>query len=341
MRTDSQSRSAQRATPQGALRALAATIALPFAFAAFAFGLAASASAETWPSRPVRVIVAYPPGQSTDIATRYFAARLSAALGQQFVVENKPGAFGNIGTAYAARQTPDGYTLLMSASGPHAINPALYDNVGFDPEKDFEPIVATAVIPMMISANPSLGVNTLSDLIQLAKSKPDKIDVGLASVSAKLVFEMLKQRGVPLFPVNFKGSAEAMTALLGNQVPVLIDTAAATRTQFGKIKPLAVTSPTAMTALPDIKSAAEQGLAGFNVTAWNALVVPRGTPAEVKERLTLEMRKILALPETAKTLSDLGFEPAPEMKQDELVAWIHAERQKYGDIIKAAGIKPE
>ena len=306
-----------------------------------AVALATGAWADTWPNRPVKIIVAYPPGQSTDIATRYFATKLSAALGQQVFVENKPGAFGNIGTAFAARQTPDGYSILMSASGPHAINPALYDNVGYDPEKDFEPIIATALIPMMISANPSLGVSTLPELIQLARTKPDKIDVGLASVTAKLVFEMLKQRGVPLFPVNFKGSGEAMTALLGNQVPVIIDTAAATRPQLSKIKPLAVTSPKAMTLLPEIKSAAEQGLAGFSVTAWNALVVPRGTPADVKERLTIEMRKILALPETAKTLSDLGFEPAPDMKTDELVAWMRAERQKYGDIIKTAGIKPE
>ena len=316
-------------------------MALRSIIAALALAMTAGAWADTWPSRPVRILVAYPPGQSTDIATRYFAMKLGVALGQQVFVENKPGAFGNIGTAFAARQAPDGYTLLMSASGPHAINPALYDNIGYDPEKDFEPIIATAVIPMMISASPALGVNSLPELIQLAKSKPDKIDVALASVSAKIVFEMLKQRGAPLFPVNFKGSGEAMTALLGNQVPVLIDTAAATRSQLGKIKALAVTSPKAMTALPDIKSAAEQGLTGFSVTAWNALVVPRGTPADVKERLTFEMRKILALPETAKTLSDLGFEPAPDMKYDELVAWMRAERQKYGDIIKAAGIKPE
>ena len=306
-----------------------------------AVALATGAWADTWPNRPVKIIVAYPPGQSTDIATRYFATKLSAALGQQVFVENKPGAFGNIGTAYAARQVPDGYSILMSASGPHAINPALYDNIGYDPDKDFEPIAATAVIPMMISVSPALGVNSLPELIALAKLKPDKIDVGLASVSAKIVFEMLKQRGAPLFPVNFKGSGEAMTALLGNQVPVLIDTAAATRSQLSKIKALAVTSPKAMTALPDIKSAAEQGLTGFSVTAWNALVVPRGTPQDIKDRLTIEMKKILALPETAKTLSDLGFEPAPDMKHDELVAWMRAERQKYGDIIKAAGIKPE
>lgn len=302
---------------------------------------AAAHAADVYPSHPVKMIVAYPPGQSTDIASRYFANKLSAALGQQVYVENKAGAFGNIGTAYAARQPADGYTLLMGASGTHAMNPALYENPGFDADKDFEPIAATAIIPMMVSVNPALGVNSMAELITLAKSKPDKVDVAVPSVTAKLVLEMLRQRGVPLFGVAYKGSGDAMTAVLGNQVPVLIDTVAATRAQFGKVKPLAVTSSKAMSALPDIKSAAEQGLSEFSVTAWNVLMVPAGTPAPVKERLATEMRKILALPETSKALQDLGFEPAPPMNATELLAWTRAERQKYGEIIRAAKMKPE
>ena len=218
--------------------------AVPFAIPlTLGLGLMAVGSAEaqgpSYPNRPIRIIVAYPPGQSTDIATRYFAAKLGTALNEGVVVENKAGAFGNIGTAYAARATPDGYTLIMGASGTHAINPALYDNVGFDAEKDFEPIVATAFIPMVISAHPSLNVNSLPELMQLAKSRPGKIDVALPSVTAQLVFELLRQQNVPLFPIKYKGSGEAMTALLGNQVPVLIDTVAASRAQFGTIRPLA------------------------------------------------------------------------------------------------------
>jgi len=311
------------------------------AAAPLALVLAGAALAQAYPDKPIRIIVAYPPGQSTDIATRYFAAKLSTALNQGVVVENRAGAFGNIGTAYAARATPDGYTLIMGASGTHALNPALYDNTGFDAEKDFDPIAATAFIPMVISVNPSSNINSLAELIQLAKTRPDKIDVAVPSVTAQLVLETIKLQKVPLFAIKYKGSGEAMTALLGNQVPVLIDTVAASRAQFGKIKPLAVTSAKPMSALPDIKSAAQQGLDGFDIVAWNALMAPRGVPAEIRERLATEMRKILALPETVKTLHDLGFEPAPPMDHNQLVAWLRAERTNAAATIRAANMKVE
>jgi len=315
-----------------------ARMALPLMLAALG---ASSAVADTWPDKPIRIVVAYPPGQSTDIATRYFATKLSQALNQGVVVDNRPGAFGNMGTAYAARATPDGYTLVMGASGTHAMNPALYDNIGYDAEKDFEPIIATAFIPMVISVNPSLKVNTLQELIALTRAQPDKINVALPSVTAQLVMEMLKRQNVPLFPVKYKGSGEAMTAVLGDQVSVLIDTVAASQGQFGKIKPLAVTSAKAMTALPEIKSVAEQGIDGFSVVAWNALMAPRGTPVEIRDRLAAEMRKIIALPETAKALRDLGFEPAPSMDHEQLVAWLRSERRTDAEIIKSANMKAD
>jgi tripartite-type tricarboxylate transporter receptor subunit TctC len=303
--------------------------------------LVSAAWAQSYPTRPVKIIVAYPPGQSTDIATRYLANKLSAALGEAVVVENRPGAFGNIGTAFAARATPDGYTLIMGASGTHAMNPYLYDNIGFDPEKDFEPIIATAFIPMVISVHPSLNINSLAELLQYARSRPDKVDVAVPSVTAQLVLEMIKKQNVPLFAIKYKGSGEAMTALLGNQVPVLIDTVAASRAQFGKIRPLAVTSAKPMAALPEIKSVAQQGIDGFQVVAWNALMAPRGTPLEIRDRLAAEMRKILALPETAKAMHDLGFEPAPPMDHAQLVAWLQSERQTDADIIRTAKMKAE
>ncbi|MEJ8825913.1 tripartite tricarboxylate transporter substrate binding protein [Variovorax humicola] len=312
-----------------------------FAALSAALMIAGSACAQGYPNHPIKIVVAYPPGQSTDIATRYFAAKLAAALSEGVVVENRPGAFGNIGTAYAARATPDGYTLIMGASGTHALNPALYDNTGFDAEKDFEPIIATAFIPMVISVNPSTNIHSLSELIQRARAHPDKVDVALPSVTAQLVLEMIKRQKVPLFGIKYKGSGEAMTALLGNQVPVLIDTVAASRAQFGKMKPLAVTSAKAMSALPEIKSVAEQGLDGFSVVAWNVLMAPRGTPPEIRDRLETEMRKILALPETAKALYDLGFEPAPAMNHAQLVAWLRSERQTDADIVRTSSMKAE
>lgn len=297
--------------------------------------------ANDWPNRPVKIIVAYPAGQSTDIATRYLADKLSHAFGQGFVVDNKPGAGGNIGTAIAARATPDGYTLVMGANGTHAMNPALYPNVGYDAEKDFDAIVLTALIPFAISAGPNVPVNSLNELIALARSKPGKVDVAFPSVTGQLVLEMLKQRDVPLFGIRFKGSGDAMTSLLGGHVPVLIDTVAATRTGLGKIKPLAVTTATPMASMPGVKTASEQGLPNFTITAWNTLMVPRGVPMEIQNKLATEMRKILDLPETQKALGDLGFERAPVLASAELNAWLREERRNYAHVIKTANMKPE
>jgi len=301
----------------------------------------ASLAQSDYPNRPVKIIVAYPAGQSTDIATRYFANKLSQAMGQSFVVENRPGASGNIGTALAAQATPDGYTLIMGASGTHAMNPALFDKPGFDAEKDFDAIMLTALIPFAISAGPNANINSLTELIAQARSRPGKVDAAIPSVTGQLVLEMLKQRDVPLFGVKFKGSADAMTATLGGHVPVLIDTVAATRTQLGKIKVLAVTTAQPMASMPGVKTASEQGLANFQIAAWNALMAPKGVPTEIQAKLAAEMRKILDLPETQKALGDLGFERAPVMNQNELNAWLREERRNYAQTIKTAQMKPE
>ncbi len=306
-----------------------------------ASGLAQAQAPSDYPNRPVKIIVAYPAGQSTDIASRYFANKLTQAMGQSFVVENRPGASGNIGTAAAARATPDGYTLVMGASGTHAMNPALFDNPGFDAEKDFDAIMLTALIPFAISVGPNSTINSLTELIAAAKKQPGKIDTALPSVTGQLVFEMLKQREVVLFPVKFKGSADSMTAVLGGHVQVLIDTVAATRTQLGRIKPLAVTTAAPMASMPGVKTASEQGLSKFNIAAWNALMAPKGVPPEIQARLAVEMRKILDLPETQKAMADLGFERAPVFSNAELNAWLRDERRNYLHTIKTAQMKPE
>lgn len=294
-----------------------------------------------WPNRPVKIIVAYPPGQSTDIATRYLADKLSHAFGQGFVVENRVGAGGNIGTAIAARATPNGYTLLMGASGTHALNPAMYPNVGYDADKDFDAIILTALIPFAISVGPNVPVNSLTELIALARSKPGKVDAAFPSVTGQLVLEMLKQRDLPLFGIRFKGSADAMTATLGGHVPVLIDTVAATRVGLGKLKPLAVTTPTPMASMPGTKTVSEQGLPNFTITAWNALMVPKGVPQEIQSKLAAAMRKILDLPETQMALGEMGFERAPVRTTAELNAWLREERRTYAEVIKAANMKPD
>jgi tripartite-type tricarboxylate transporter receptor subunit TctC len=303
----------------------------------------AAAEAQTWPTKPVTIIVPYQAGQGTDVGARLFAEQLTKALGQQVYVDNKPGAGGNIGTADAARAAPDGYTLLMGTVATQTMNEFLYPSVGYDSQKDFEPIALVGMLPMVISANPSFAANSVAELVAAAKAKPDKIDIALPSTTARLVFELLKDRsGAPLFGVPYKGSATAMQEVTGGQLPVIIDTATATRGQVagGKLKPLGITTLKSSELIAGVKSVAEQGFPGFEVTAWNALYAPKGTPKAVVDRISAEVAKILAQPETRQRLLQIGFEPAgggPEA----LAAFEKRERDKWGPLIKAAGLKGE
>jgi tripartite-type tricarboxylate transporter receptor subunit TctC len=299
------------------------------------------AGAQTWPSKPIRIVVPYQAGQGTDVGARYFAEQLSKALGQQVYVDNKPGAGGNIGTADAARSPNDGHTLLMGTVATQTMNEFLYPSVGYDSQKDFEPIALVGMLPMVISANPSFPANSVAELIAAAKAKPDKIDIALPSTTARLVFELLKDKsGAPLFGVPYKGSATAMAEVTGGQLPVIIDTATATRGQVagGKLKPLGITTLKSSELLPGVKSVAEQGFPGFEVTAWNALYAPRGTPKAVVDRLNAEVTRILAQPEARQRLLQIGFEPAGGTPE-ELATFEKRERDKWEPLIKAAGLK--
>ncbi len=303
--------------------------------------LALPAAAQTYPSRPVRLIVPYQAGQGTDVAARYFAERLSKALGQQFVVDNKPGAGGNIGTEAVAHATPDGYTLLMGTNATQTMNEFLYASPGYDAAKDFAPIVLVGMLPMVVAANPGFAPNTMPELVAAAKAQPDKINVALPSTSARVVFEFLKERsGAPLFGVPYKGSGTAMTEVMGGQVQLIIDTATALRghVQSGKLKAIAITALKSGELLPGVKSVAEQGVAGFEMTPWTALYAPRGTPKEIVDRLNAEVMKVLAEKESREKLLSLGFEPAGGTP-DQLAAFEKTERAKWGPLIKAAGLK--
>ena len=305
--------------------------------------LATAAAAQAYPTKPVKIIVAYQVGQGTDVATRYFADQLAKALGQNFIVENRPGAGANLGTEIAARSTPDGYTLTMGTNATHGVNQFLYSSVTFDAEKDFEPIILTGTFPMVISANPATGFNSLSDLIASAKANPRSADIAMPSTTARLVFEFLKERtNAPLFGVPYKGSATAMTEAIGGQIPAIIDTVTALRGHIdgGRLKPLAVTSLKTSELLPGVKSVAEQGVPGFEVIAWNALYAPKGTPPAIINLLNSQMQKILAQQETRQRLLALGYEPAGGTPL-QLAEFGRAERRKWGPLIKAAGIKAE
>ncbi|MDP1964466.1 MAG: tripartite tricarboxylate transporter substrate binding protein [Reyranella sp.] len=296
---------------------------------------------QAYPAKPVTIIVPYQAGQGTDVAARLFAEQLTKALGQQFIIDNKPGAGGNIGTAAAARSAGDGYTLLMGTVATQTMNEFLYSSVGYDSDKDFAPVILVGMLPMVISANPSFAPSTIPELVTAAKAQPDKLNIALPSTTARIVFELLKTRtGAPLFGVPYKGSATAMTEVMGGQVQLTIDTATASRghVQSGKLKALAITTLKSSELLPGVKSVAEQGFPGFEVTAWNAIYAPRGTPKAIVDRLNAEVAKILAQPETRQRLMQLGFEPAGG-SPEALAAYEKQERAKWGPLIKAAGLK--
>jgi len=313
------------------------------ATAALGVALATGAAAQNYPHKPVKIIVAYQAGQGTDVATRLIADQLGKALNGNFYVENKPGAGGNLGTEAAARSAPDGYTLTMGTSATHGVNQFLYQTMPFDAEKDFDPIILIGSFPMVIAANPSFPGNSVHDLIAAAKSNPKSADIAMPSTTARIVFEFFKaQTGAPLFGVPYKGSASAMTDVMGGQLPLIIDTVTAARPQVaaGKLKAIAVTSLKPTELLPGVKTVAEQGLPGFEVIAWNALYAPKGTPKEIIHLLNVEIAKILTQPETRQKLLTLGFEVGGGSPED-LAAFGRAERRKWGPLIQTAGIKAE
>ena len=303
---------------------------------------AACALAQSWPSKPVRIIVPFPAGQGTDVATRHLAEQLTKSLGQNFYIENRPGASARLGIELLAKAAPDGYTIGVGTAGTHTINPNIYPSLGYDPEKDFEPICLTGLLPLMIAAHPSFAPNSIPELIAAAKAKPDSLNVALPALPQRIAFEMLRLQGAPLFGIPYKGSASALPEVMSGQVPLIVDsiTALKPHVDSGRLKALAVTSLGSTAVMPGVRSVAEQGIAGFELTAWNAFFAPRGTPPAIVNLLNTELRKILARPETRQHLAALGFEIVGSTPQ-QLADVVHAEREKWGRIIRAANIQAE
>jgi len=301
----------------------------------------ASALAQAYPGKPIRIVVPYQAGQGTDVATRYLGELLGRALGQAIVVDNKAGAGGNIGAAEVARAVPDGYTLLMGTNGTHVLNQFLYPSMSFDPDKDFAPVALISTFPMVVVANVNAPYGSLEALLSDAKARPDSVNVGLPSTTSRLVLELVqKQSGTVLRSVPYKGSGTSMTDLVGGQVLVGIDTASAVRPFIsnGKLKALAVTSLKDSALLPGTRTAASQGLDGFQVVAWNGLYAPHGTPPAIVQRLNAEIAKILALPEVNQRLLELGHEAAGGTPEA-LTNFARSEREKWGPLIKSVGLK--
>jgi len=308
--------------------------------AAFAYPAPKSAFAEDYPSRPITLIVPYPAGGGVDAMGRIVGQKLGALLGQQVVVENRGGAGGMIGTRDAAKAAADGYTLVMMLTGI-----SLSPNAGYDVEKDFAPIGIVASTPMIVESNPSLPVRSLADVIALAKKNPGKYSIGTPPAPTLNYFAALllnSMGGVDITVVAYKGTGPLTTDLLGNHVPLGVNTipASVSQVQAGQLRALAVTSPARSAALPQVPTSAQSGLPGFDVVQYYGLAAPAGTPRPIVDLLNKDLQEILKSGDMKKRLIDLGSEPAPGTPED-YAANIHREEGKWAALVKKLGLKIE
>lgn len=296
-----------------------------------------------WPTKPVRIVVPYGPGQGADLLARLLAQELAGSLRQSFVVENRPGAGGNIGAAMAAKSDPDGYTILLGTNATQAANEFLYSNLGYQPGKDFDAVAMLGLLPMVICTAMDFPTNGVAKLIQQARAKPNTINVGLPSTSANVVFAQFVQSAqAPLFGVKYKTSAQSITDVLGGQIPLVIDTVAATRAhiQSGKLHALGITSNKSSDVLPGVKPIAEQGVPNFALLPWDAFFVPRGTSPAVVAKLSEHVRLALEKPALRQKILDLGIDPQ-YMNPATTASFVVSERKRWGDLIVAAGIRAD
>lgn len=321
------------ATGLAAVLALAATLATP-----------ALAQGSAYPNKPVRVVVTFPPGGSADAVVRMLVPRLNEKLGQQVVVDNRPGAGGNIGLTVVAKAQPgDGYTLGVGAAGALAANSSLYAQMPFDPVKDLKPVSMLAAIPFVIIGHPSVAARTQRELLALAKAQPGKLSIahggnGTAMHLSAALFAQMAD--VKLVEVPYRGSGPAALDVLSGQVPLgVVDLPSALQhIKAGKLTAFAVTSPQRLPMLPDVPTVSEAGLSGYDSTGWFGVVAPAGTPPEVVARLNAEITGALNDEANKTAMRNLGVEPAPSTPEA-FEAYIRSESQKWSRVIKTANIK--
>jgi len=308
-------------------------------------GTGMPAGAQQYPTRPVRFVVPFAPGGSTDTLARTVGMKLTDALGQQVVVDNRPGANGDIGMMIVAKAPPDGYTIVLGYIANLAIAPSLYAKMPYDPVKDFQPLTQPASSPNVLTAHPSVPANSLQELIALAKAKPGAVSfasTGVASVG-HLTGELINNlAGIRMTHVPYKGSGQAVTDILGGHVQVMFSGFSSTlhHIKAGKLRALAVTGPKRSNALPQVATIAEQGFPGVEATAWYGILAPAGTPKPVVTRLHGEMVKILKLTDVTQKLEGLGFEIVASTPE-QLGAYIRSEIKKWEKVVRASGAKPD
>jgi tripartite-type tricarboxylate transporter receptor subunit TctC len=294
-----------------------------------------------YPAKPIKFVVPYPPGGPLDTVARLTGQKLGERLGQPVIVENKPGAGGNLGADAVAKSAPDGYTILMGAVATHAINPALYKKMPYDAEKDFQPVTLLVSTPNVLVVNPSVKANTVKEFIELAKAEPNKMNFGSGSngSAGHLAGELFKSMAaVEIIHVPYKGGAPAMTDLLAGQIQLMFDNLANSMPNIksGKLRALAVTTAKRSSFAPDLPTIAESGLAGFDISTWFGIFVPAGTPKEIVSKLNEEFNRAIRSADIKEKLDAMGAE-AVGTTPEAFATYIKTEAAKYAEVIKKSG----
>lgn len=319
-----------------AVAVAAATLLAPAAMTSVAW-------AQAYPNKPVKVVVPFPAGGTTDILARLVSQKLTERLGQQFVVDNRAGAGGNIGTEYTAKSDPDGYTIMMGTIGTHSINISLYSKLGYDPVKDFAPLSLVAMVANVLVVHPSVPAKNVQEFIALAKSQPGKLNFGTPGngTSGHLSAELFKtMTGTDLVHVPYRGSGPMLTDLLGGNVQFTFDNlpSALPHIRSGALRALAVTTPKRWPSTPDIPTVAEQGLPDYSATAWFAMYAPAKTPALIVDKLNAEIDAILKTPEMKAQFDQQGAQPVGG-KPQVLADLMKGEIEKWAKAVKASGAR--
>jgi len=312
------------------------------AIAAFAFAAVGPASAQgAYPERPITMVVPFPAGGSTDLVARVVAEKMSQDLGQQIVVDNRGGAGGNVGAAAAAKADPDGYTILMGTVATHALNPALYKKMPYDPVKDFAPISLLVVVPNVLVVNPDFPAHSVAELIALLKAKPGEYSYASSGNGTPLHLsgELFKtMAGVDMVHVPYKGAGPALIDVMGGHVPIMFDNlpSSTEHIKAGKLRGLAVTTAERAPSMPDLPTIAESGLPGYETYTWNALFAPAGTPPDVIAKLNEAALQALADPDVQAKLQGFGAQ-VKGSTPNELAAHVRAELAKWAPVVKTSG----
>ncbi len=304
------------------------------------------ASAQTYPAKAVRVVVPYPAGGYYDLLARVIGAKLADTWGQPFVVENRVGANGIIGTDFVAKSPADGYTIMMGGIGPHGINPSMYPKLPYNPVRDFAPIIHVASAPNVLVVHPSVNAHSVSELIALARAKPGMLTFSSAGTgsSQHLSGELMKMIAhVNMTHVPYKGSAPAVTAVLAGEVTLLFGTMAdvVEHVRGGKLRALAVTSARRIPILPDVPTMVEAGIPGYEATAWFGMLAPAGTPPDIVNKLNAEVNRVLKMPDVLARISQQGSAEIVGGSPAQFGDFIRAEVAKWAQVIKETGVKAE